>query len=201
MKNPVKIIKNGILDENPIFVQLLGMCPTLAVTTSAKNGLAMGLATTVVLIFSNFAISLLRKFIPDKVRIPAFIVVIATFVTMIKMFMNAFAMDLYNELGIFIPLIVVNCLILGRAEAYASKNPPIDSIFDGLGMGLGFALSLTILGSVREILGAGQIFGLSLFGAHYQSAIIMILPPGAFLALGLLIGLYNFAKSKKKKIS
>jgi electron transport complex protein RnfE len=198
VKKILKTIKNGIANENPIFVQLLGMCPTLAVTTSAKNGLAMGLATTAVLLCSNFAISVLRKFIPDKIRIPAFIVIVATFVSVVKMLMNAYAIDLYNELGLFIPLIVVNCLILGRAEAYASKNGPISSLADGLGMGLGFALSLTILGSVREIFGAGKIFGLALFGQAYQPAIIMILPPGAFLALGLLIALYNNFKSKKK---
>ncbi len=186
--------KNGILKENPTFVQLLGMCPTLAVTTSATNGMGMGLATTCVLVGSNLVISLLRKIIPDKIRIPAFIVVIATFVTLIGMFMHAYAMDLYKSLGIFIPLIVVNCVILGRAESFASKNKPVNAIADGFGMGLGFTIALTILGSVREILGAGSIFGYQVLGASFKPALIMILPPGAFLALGLLIGLYNIIK-------
>ncbi|WP_082759995.1 electron transport complex subunit RsxE [Abyssisolibacter fermentans] len=192
-----KNFKNGLIDENPTFVQLLGMCPTLAVTTSAENGLAMGLATTTVLLGSNLVISLFRKVIPDKIRIPAFIVIIATFVTMIEMFMHAYAMELYKSLGLFIPLIVVNCVILGRAESFASKNGPIASLADGLGMGLGFALALTILGSIRELLGAGSVFGYALFGEAFKPAIVMILPPGAFLALGLLIGLLNVIKNKK----
>lgn len=192
-----KTFKNGITKDNPIFVQLLGMCPTLAVTTSAENGLGMGLAATAVLIGSNLVISILRKVIPDKIRIPAFIVIIATFVTMIEMFMHAYASALYKQLGLFIPLIVVNCIILGRAESFASKNKPVPSIADGLGMGLGFALALTILGSVRELLGAGSIFGHAILGASYKPALIMILPPGAFLALGLLIGLLNVIKAKK----
>lgn len=196
--NQLKFLKNGLLDENPIFVQLLGMCPTLAVTTSANNGMGMGLATTAVLIGSNIVISLLRKFIPDKVRIPAFIVVIATFVTIIDMFMHAYALDLYRSLGLFIPLIVVNCLILGRAESFASKNNIMSSIFDAIGMGLGFTIALTILGSVREIIGAGSIFGIGIFGKAFEPALIMILPPGAFLALGLLIALVNFISRKKK---
>lgn len=189
--------KNGLLKDNPVIVQLLGMCPTLAVTTSAENGIGMGLATTAVLIGSNLVISALRKVIPDKIRIPAFVVVIATFVTLIGMFMHAFAMDLYKSLGLFIPLIVVNCIILGRAESFASKNKPLPSIVDGLGMGLGFTLALTILGLVREILGSGKAFGIMLFGESFKPALIMILPPGAFLALGLLIGLYNYFKLKK----
>lgn len=196
----LKTLKNGIFEENPIFIQLLGMCPTLAVTTSAINGVAMGLATTTVLVASNLFISIFRKVIPDKIRIPSYIIIVAAFVTLIGMFMNAYAISLYESLGLFIPLIVVNCLILGRAESFASKNKPVISTFDGLGMGLGFTLALTILGIVREILGAGSIFGLLLFGEAFKPAIIMILPPGAFLALGLLIGLLNYVqKSKKSK--
>ena len=190
-------LKNGLIKENPIFVQLLGMCPTLAVTTTALDGMAMGLATTAVLLGSNTVVSLLRKVIPDKIRIPAFVVVIATFVTLIGMFMEAYAIELYKSLGLFIPLIVVNCLILGRAESFASKNTPLNSVTDGLGMGLGFTLALTILGVVREILGAGSVFGMTLFGEAFKPAIIMILPPGAFLALGILIGIYNWVKNKK----
>ncbi|MBS4535949.1 electron transport complex subunit E [Clostridium sp. D2Q-14] len=193
-----KTLKNGIIDENPIFIQLLGMCPTLAVTTSAINGVAMGLATTTVVVASNLFISIFRKVIPDKIRIPSYIIIVATFVTLIGMFMNAYAISLYESLGLFIPLIVVNCLILGRAESFASKNKPTISIFDGIGMGLGFTIALTILGIVREILGAGSIFGLQLFGESFKPAIIMILPPGAFLALGLLIGLLNYVQKQKK---
>ncbi len=192
----IKSFKNGILKDNPIFVQLLGMCPTLAVTTTATDGMAMGLATTSVLLGSNLVISLFRKVIPDKIRIPSFIVVIATFVTLIGMFMHAYAPAIYKSLGLFIPLIVVNCLILGRAESFASKNNPVNSIADGLGMGIGFTLGLTILGIVREILGAGSVFGIQLFGEAFKPAIIMILPPGAFLALGVLIGIYNLINKK-----
>ncbi len=195
----LKTFKNGIINENPVFVQLLGMCPTLAVTTTATDGMGMGLATTSVLIGSNLVISLLRKVIPDKIRIPAFVVIIASFVTLIDMFMHAYAISLYNSLGLFIPLIVVNCLILGRAESFASKNKPVQSIFDGLGMGLGFTLALTILGIVREVLGVGSVFGIQLFGAAFKPAIVMILPPGAFLALGVLIGTLNWFKNKKAK--
>ncbi|SHH61049.1 electron transport complex protein RnfE [Caloranaerobacter azorensis DSM 13643] len=190
-------LKNGLLKENPTFVQLLGMCPTLAVTTTASDAMAMGLATTTVLISSNFVISLLRKFIPSKIRIPSYIVIVAGFVTLIDIFMHAYAIDLYRSLGLFIPLIVVNCLILGRAESFASKNNPIDSIVDGIGMGLGFTWALTLLGIVRELLGAGSIFGVQIFGEAFKPAIIMILPPGAFLALGILIGLFNWIKSRK----
>jgi electron transport complex protein RnfE len=193
----IKNLTNGILKENPTFVQLLGMCPTLAVTTSAVNGIGMGLATTAVLILSNLAISLLRNFIPSKVRIPAFIVVIASFVTMVGMAMEAYTPDLYSALGLFIPLIVVNCIILARAEAFASKNGLMDSVFDGLGMGLGFTMSLTILGSVRELLGNGSIFNVSILGSAYKPALIMILPPGAFLALGLLLALYNYFQIRR----
>ena len=193
----IKNVKNGIVDENPTFVQLLGMCPTLAVTSSAINGMSMGLATTTVLLGSNLVISALRKVIPDKIRIPAFIVIIATFVTLIGTLMHAYAPALYESLGLFIPLIVVNCIILGRAESFASKNTPINALGDGLGMGLGFTLSLTVLGIVREVLGAGSIFGIQLFGEAFKPALIMILPPGAFLALGVLIGLVNLIKNKK----
>ena len=171
-------IKRGVITENPTFVQVLGMCPTLATTTSAMNGLGMGLSVLVVLMGSNLVISLLRKVIPDKIRIPAFIVIIASFVTVIDLFLQAMFYDtLYQSLGLFIPLIVVNCIILGRAEAYASKHGPLDSLLDGLGMGLGFTLALTLLGAVREILGAGQIFGLQIMPSSYQPAVIMVMAP------------------------
>ncbi len=192
-------LTRGIIKENPIFVQLLGMCPTLAVTTSAENGIGMGLATTAVLIGSNVAISMLRKFIPAQVRIPAYVVVISTFVTVISMLMEAFVPALFTSLGLFIPLIVVNCIILARAESFANKNGVIDSAFDGIGMGLGFTLALFILGSVREILGNGSLFGAAILGASYKPALIMILPPGGFLALGLLLALYNSYTLKKAK--
>lgn len=182
-----KIFKNGLVTENPVFGQVLGMCPTLAVTTSAENGLGMGLATSAVLLCSNFAISLIRKLIPSKVRIPAYVVVIATFVTLVGMLIKAYLPSLDEALGLFIPLIVVNCLILARAESFASKNNPVISMMDGLAMGLGFALALTILGCIRELLGNGTIFGHMIFGSGYKPALIMILPPGAFLALGILL--------------
>ena len=192
-----KIFKNGIIDENPTFVQVIGMCPTLAVTSSAINGIGMGLTTAIVLACSNIAISLLRKVIPDKIRIPAFIVVIATFVTIVQMVLKAFVPALDQALGLYIPLIVVNCIILARAESFASKNGPMESAVDGIGMGLGFTLGLTILGAVRELLGAGSIFGLSIFGASYQPALLFILPPGAFLTLGFLMALFNKVVKKK----
>ncbi len=195
--NFFQAIKNGLIDENPTFSQVLGMCPTLAVTTSAVNGLGMGLATTAVLILSNFAISLLRKVIPSKIRIPAYVVIIASFVTIVGMLLKAYMPALDAALGLFIPLIVVNCIILARAESFASKNGPVASIGDGLGMGLGFAMALTLLGSIRELLGNGSIFGFSLFGASFQPALIMILPPGAFLALGMILAFINKMKSKK----
>jgi len=195
--NFFQAIKNGLIDENPTFSQVLGMCPTLAVTTSAVNGLGMGLATTAVLVLSNFAISALRKVIPDEIRIPAFVVIIASFVTIIGLLLKAYVPALDKALGLFIPLIVVNCIILARAESFASKNGPIASIGDGIGMGLGFSMALTILGSIREILGNGSIFGMTLFGANFQPALIMILPPGAFLALGLILALINKMKSRK----
>lgn len=194
----LKVFKNGLLKENPIFVQLLGMCATLAITTSAFNGIGMGLAVTVVLTGSNIVISLLRKVIPDEVRIPIFVIIIATFVTMIDMFMHAFTFELYQSLGVFIPLIVVNCLILGRAEAFASKNEVSNSIFDGLGMGVGFTFALVLLSGIREIIGNGTIFNLQLFPEAYEPMMIMIQPPGAFIALGLLIGLVNYLTRKKK---
>lgn len=192
-----KIFKNGLIDENPAFVQVIGMCPTLAVTTSAINGLGMGLSTTVVLLCSNIAISLIRKIVPDKIRIPAFVVVIATFVTIVGMLLKAYLPSLDNALGLFIPLIVVNCLILARAESFASKNGPVESAVDGLGMGLGFSMALTVLGAIREILGNGSLFGLSLFGASFEPILLFILPPGAFLTLGFLLAGFNKLRSKK----
>lgn len=193
----LKNLTNGILKENPIFVQLLGMCPTLAVTTSAINGVGMGLATTAVLVCANIVISMLRRVIPAKVRIPAFIVVIASFVTIVGMLMEAYTPDLFNALGLFIPLIVVNCVILARAEAFAFKNNIFDSLLDGVGMGLGFTLSLTVLGGVRELLGNGSLFNVALLGSSFKPALIMILPPGAFLALGVLLAFYNQVQMKK----
>ncbi len=196
-KSKLQIFTNGLYKENAIFYQLLGMCPTLAVTTSAINGLGMGLATTAVLVLANMAISMLRNFIPNKIRIPSFIVLIATFVTIIGMVMEGYLPSLYSALGLFIPLIVVNCIILGRAEAFAYSNNVFNSLLDGLGMGIGFSLSLTLLGSVREILGAGSIFGITLFGASFKPVLMMILPPGAFLALGILMAINNKYKSRK----
>jgi electron transport complex protein RnfE len=181
----------GFIRENPLFRLVLGMCPALAVTTMAINGVAMGLAATAVLVGSNLVISILRRFIPSQVRIPVFIVVIASFVTIIDMVMAGYFYELHKVLGLFIPLIVVNCIILGRAEAFASRNPILLSLADGLGMGLGFTLALVILGSVREILGSGTIFGVPIFASGFEPAVIMLLPPGAFLALGLLLGLMN----------
>ncbi len=189
--NYAKEFFKGFWDENPIFRLVLGMCPTLAVTTSAENGIGMGLATTFVLVCSNLVISLIKNFIPKKVRIPAFIVVIASFVTIIDLIMAGFFYKLHKALGLFIPLIVVNCIILGRAEAFASKNNPLASILDGLGIGLGFTLSLTILGAIREILGNGTIFNLHIFPAAYNPIIVFILPPGAFITLGFLMAGFN----------
>ena len=186
----LNIITSGILKNNPTFVLVLGMCPTLGTTTSAINGLGMGVATMAVLIMSNLVISLIKNLIPSKVRIPAFIVVIASFVTIIQMLMQAYVPSLYASLGVFIPLIVVNCIILGRAEAFASKNGPIDSILDGVGIGVGFTLALTAVGSVREILGSGEIFGYSLGIANYMP-LVFVLAPGAFLVLGYLMVLFN----------
>lgn len=188
--NKLKIISSGIVKNNPTFVLVLGMCPTLGTTTSAENGMGMGLATMAVLILSNLVISLVKNIIPDKVRIPAFIVIIASFVTIIQMLMQAFVPALYASLGVFIPLIVVNCIILGRAEAFASKNNAFDSILDGIGIGLGFTLSLTVIGAVREVLGSGAIFGHS-FGIGNYMPLIFVLAPGAFLVLGYLMVLFN----------
>ena len=191
MNNIKQIFFKGIIKENPVFVMLLGMCPTLGVTTTAYNGLGMGIATMFVLIMSNIVVSLIKNLIPNKVRIPAFIVVIASFVTIVEMILEAFIPFLYDQLGIFIPLIVVNCVILGRAEAFASKNNVFHSIIDGLGMGLGFTLALTVLGATREILGSGSIFNLVLFGENANTILLFILPPGAFIALAYLSAIYN----------
>ena len=196
---------NGIIKENPTFVLMLGMCPTLAVTTSAMNGIGMGLSTTVVLIMSNMMISALRKIIPDGVRMPAFIVIVASFVTMVQFLVQGFLPSLYDSLGIYIPLIVVNCIILGRAESYASKNPVLPSIFDGVGMGLGFTIGLTSIGIVREILGAGQIFGIQVlklaedgsFG--YTPITIFVLAPGAFFVLACLVATMNVIRAKAEQ--
>lgn len=190
------IVKNGIITENPTFRLVLGTCPTLATTTSAINGLGMGVAAAFVLICSNVAISLLRKFIPDKVRIPAFIVIICTFVTIVQLLMQAFIPQLYDALGIFIPLIVVNCIILARAEAFASKNPPLASAADGLGMGLGFTLALTLMGSIRELIGNGSIFGINVLGPSYEPMLLIVLASGGFLTFGLLLGLFNLIVRK-----
>ena len=193
--NKFKRILNGIIKENPTFCLLLGMCPTLGTTTSAINGMGMGLCTMFVLICSNMVISAIKNVVPDKVRLPAFIVVIASFVTILQLCMQAYLPSLYESLGLFIPLIVVNCLILGRAEAFASRNNVIDSVFDGIGMGLGFTLGLTILGSVREILGSGSIFGMKFIG-DADGMLVFVLAPGAFIALGYLIALVNKLKAK-----
>lgn len=197
MANPIQIIKNGIVDENPTFRQVIGMCPTLAVTSSAINGIGMGLSTTAVLICANVVISLLRKVIPDKVRIPAFVVVIASFVTIVEFLLKAYLPALNSALGLYIPLIVVNCIILGRAEAFASKNNPVSSFFDGIGMGLGFTLALTILGLVREFLGAGTLFGIAVLPEAFPDTLMMIMSPGAFLTLGVLMAILNYFTNKK----
>ena len=195
------VFLNGLITENPTFRLVLGTCPTMAVTTSAINGIGMGLAATFVLIGSNVVISLLRNFIPDKIRIPSFIVVICTFVTVIQMLMQAFVPALYQSLGMFIPLIVVNCIILARAEAFASKNSVLLSAADGLGMGLGFTCAITLIGIVRELLGNGTIFGLKVFGEAYQPMILLILPAGGFIVFGLMLGIINtiLKKANEKK--
>ena len=189
----LKILLNGIIKENPTFVLLLGMCPTLATTTSAMNGLSMGLATMFVLICSNIVISMIKNLTPDKVRIPVFVVVIASFVTILQMCLKAYLPEINKSLGLFIPLIVVNCIILGRAEAFACKNGPVASLFDGIGIGLGFTLGLTLLGTVRELFGAGSVFGITLLPATYN-VLLFILPPGAFISLGYLIAIINKLK-------
>ena len=190
MSNNLQTFTRGFIKENPILVLLLGCCPTLATTTSAINGMSMGLATTFVLIMSNLVISLLKGFIPDKVRIPCFIVVIASFVTIVQLVMQAYVPDIYETLGLFIPLIVVNCIVLGRAEAFASKNPVWPSILDGAGMGLGFTFALTILGCIRELLGSGSMFGFRIL-PETANILLFILPPGAFICLGFLIAIVN----------
>ena len=196
--NPVERLVNGIIKENPTLVLTLGMCPTLAVTTSAINGI--GLSTTAVLMFSNLVISLLRNFIPERVRIPGYIVVIASLVTIVQFLLQAYVPSVNDSLGVYIPLIVVNCIILGRAEAYAGKNGPVNSFFDGLGMGLGFTLSLTILGAFRELLGAGTIFGLTVLSESFYTPItIFILAPGAFFVLSCLVAIQNKIKNRKPK--
>jgi Na+-translocating ferredoxin:NAD+ oxidoreductase subunit E len=191
----LKVFLNGLIKENPIFVLILGMCPTLATTTSAINGMSMGLATLFVLFGSNVAVSLVKNFIPDKVRIPAYVVVIATFVSVAEMLIHAYFPVIYDSLGIFIPLIVVNCIVLGRAEAFAAKNTVFRSALDGLGMGLGFTFALTLLGTVRELLGTGKVFGYVLFPEHY-GALIFVLAPGAFIVLGYLIAIMNKLRKK-----
>ena len=196
MKPCVERLYNGIVKENPVFVLMLGMCPTLAVTTSAINGVGMGLSSLVVLAIFNLVISLLRKIIPDEVRLPAFIVVVASFVTVVELLMEAYMQSLYGALGIYIPLIVVNCIILGRAEAYASKNPPLPSLFDGIGMGLGFTIGLTIIGAIRELLGNGSIFGISIPG--YEPMAFFVRAPGAFLVLAVLIAIMNAVGIKNR---
>ena len=189
----LKIFFNGLIKENPTFVLLLGMCPTLGTTSSALNGMSMGLATTAVLICSNFIISLIKNLVPDMVRIPSFVVVIASLVTILQMLIQAYAPAINDSLGLFIPLIVVNCIILGRAEAFAAKNGPMESIFDGIGIGLGFTFALTLLGAVRELLGTGKVFSLTIFPENY-GALVFVLAPGAFIALGYLIALINKLK-------
>lgn len=195
MNNNIRILINGVVKENPTFVLLLGMCPTLATTSSAANGVGMGFATMFVLIMSNLTISLLKNRIPDMVRIPAFIVIIAAFVTIVEMVMNAYVPALADSLGIFIPLIVVNCIVLGRAESFASKMNVIPSVFDGVGIGLGFALALTGLGAIRELLGTGKIFTLTIFSENF-GALLFVLAPGAFIVLGYLIAIFNKLQHK-----
>lgn len=191
-----KAMIEGLFTNNPTFVQLLGTCPTLAVTTSVKNGFGMGISATCVLILSNLLISVLRKFIPKQVRIASYIVIISGFVTAVELLIKAYLPTLDTALGLFIPLIVVNCIILARAEAFASKNGPIPSMLDGLFMGLGFTLALTVLGTIREILGAGTFLGIDIFGGHYEPMLIFILPAGAFITLGFVIASVNFLRSK-----
>ena len=199
MMNPLRIIKNGIFTENPTFCLVLGLCPTIAVTTSAINGVGMGIAAMAVLIGSNMAISAIRKMIPDEIRIPAFIVVIAGFVTVVQLLISAYAPALDKALGIFIPLIVVNCIILARAEAFAFKNGVMDSMFDGIGMGCGFTLALTLIGSVRELLGSGTVFGHVIMPAVYSPALLVILAPGGCITLGIFIAVFRHFQMKKEE--
>ena len=197
MKELRKIFMNGIIDENPTFRMVLGMCPTLAITTAVSNGIGMGLATTFVLVFSNLVISLLRKAIPDEIRIPAFIVVIATFVTIVQLFVKAFVPALDAALGVFIPLIVVNCIIFGRAEAFAFKNKPIPAVVDGLGMGMGFTIAITMICAVRELFGAGTLLGVQVMPAGYLPMDLLVKPAGGFIVLGLMMALMNKLLPKK----
>lgn len=199
MNRSLERIYNGIIKENPIFVLMLGMCPTLAVTTSAVNGFGMGLSTTAVLVMSNGLIALLRNIIPNKVRMPAYIVIVASLVTVVQFLMEGYVPAIYDALGIYIPLIVVNCIILGRAESYASKNPVIPSVFDGIGMGLGFTVALLLLGAFRELIGAGQIFGYTVTPSGYEPATIFILAPGAFFVLAMLTAVQNKVKNNAAK--
>lgn len=192
-------LTKGIFKENPIFVLFLGLCPTLGVTTSALNGFAMGMATLFVLILSNGIIALIKDLIPSKIRIPAYIIVIATLVTVLELVMKAYFQSLYAVLGIFIPLIVVNCIILGRAESYASKNSVINSIFDAIGNGIGFTLSLVLIGTIRELLGSGKVFGLDIFKNLFDPALIFILPPGAFITIGVLVAIITKYKQKGRR--
>lgn len=202
MESFIRHLKHGVIDENPTFVQVLGMCPTLAVTTSAVNGLGMGLSVLVVLTLSNLLISLVRKVVPDKIRIPAFIVIIATLVTVIDMILQALFYDtLYQSLGLYIPLVVVNCIILGQAEAYASKHGPLDAAVDGFSMGLGFTLALTALGAVRELLGSGTLFGFTILPNAFPKILMMLMAPGGFFVLGILMALFNFIRNRKDKDS
>ena len=196
--NMVNEFTKGLYKENPVFRLALGLCPTLAVTSSVENGVGMGIAATIVLVSSNFIISIVRNMVPKKIRIPIFITIIATFVTIVEMLMQAYYPALHKSLGIFVPLIVVNCIILGRAEAFASRNKVIFSIIDGIGMGIGFTLSLILISTVREIFGNGSIYGMSILPSSYKPVLLMILPPGAFLTLGYLLGFFNwFDKSEK----
>ena len=198
MNKCVERLQNGIIKENPTFVLMLGMCPTLAVTSSAINGIGMGLTTTAVLMMSNAIISLLRKVIPQGVRMPAYIVIVASFVTIVQLLLEGFIPSIYETLGIYIPLIVVNCIILGRAESYASKNPVLPSFFDGVGMGLGFTVGLTLIGMFREIIGNGTVFGLGIMGDWYEPARIFVLAPGAFFVLAMLTALQNKLKAPSR---
>ena len=198
MSGYVQEFTKGIWKDNPVFKMVLGLCPLLAVTSTAINGIAMGVASTFVLVCSNTVVSSLRNIIPSKVRIPSFIIVIASFVTIVDLTMNAWVHQLHKTLGLFIPLIVVNCLILGRSEAFASRNPVLRSVADGFGMGVGFTFALFLLCACREVFGAGELFGYSILGSSYNDVLVMILPPGAFLATGILLGMFNWIDSKRK---
>jgi electron transport complex protein RnfE len=199
--NVIDEIKRGVIVENPLFVQVLGTCPSLALTTSVTNALGMGVAFTAVLVCSNLVISLLRKLVPNEIRIPSYIVVIASFVTLCEMVMNAFSPALFNALGIFIPLIVVNCVILGRAEAYAGKNKPLPSVVDGIVMGIGYTCAIALMAAIREILGTGAFMGINLFGSGFVPVLIMILPAGAFITMGFLFAFFALLRNRKAKAS